>query len=110
MLQLQVHSRNSRPTATDERTRKVFSVLFAISLVGTISGKSLKLLPPDVIFTAKMRQIRFAPLRELTTLPRNPITGIKGPTSSKGREQKEEGRSSRIRRVQRYTIIIIKGA
>jgi len=51
---------------------KVFSGLAVISLVGTISGKSLKLLPPDVIFTAKMRQIRFVPLRELTTLPRNP--------------------------------------
>ena len=86
------NSRNSRPTATDEKTRKVFSVLFAISLVGTISGKSLKLLPPDVIFTAKMRQIRFAPLRELTTLPRNPITGIKGPTSSKGKRGGRGGR------------------
>jgi len=30
--------------------RQIFSVLVVISLVGTISGKSLKLLPPDVIF------------------------------------------------------------
>ena len=42
------HSRN-RPTATDEKTRKVFSVLIVISLVGTIAGKSLKLLSPYVI-------------------------------------------------------------
>jgi len=43
-------SRNRRPTATDEKTRKMFSILVVISPVGTISGKSLKLLPPDVIF------------------------------------------------------------
>jgi len=43
------HSRN-RPTATDKITRKVFSNLVVISLVGTISGKSLNLLRPDVIF------------------------------------------------------------
>ena len=48
MLQRWTQSRN-RPTATDEKTRKVFSVSVVISLVGTISGKSLKLLPPDVI-------------------------------------------------------------
>jgi len=43
-------------------TRKVFSLLVVISLVGTISGKSLKLLPPDVInyFKAKMHQIRYS--------------------------------------------------
>ena len=33
-----------------ENARKVFPVSVVISLVGTISGKSLKLLPPDVIF------------------------------------------------------------
>ena len=49
MLQHWAHSRN-RPTATDEEKKKVFSILVVISLVGTISGKSLKLLPPDVIF------------------------------------------------------------
>jgi len=32
-----------RPTATDEKTRKVFSVFVVISPVGTISGKPLKL-------------------------------------------------------------------
>jgi len=32
------------------REKEVFSVLVVISTVGTISGKSLKLLPPDVIF------------------------------------------------------------
>ena len=36
--------------AADEKTGKVFSILVVISLVCTISGKSLKLLPPDVIF------------------------------------------------------------
>jgi len=36
--------------STDEITRKVFSVLVVISLVNTISGKSLKLLPSNVIF------------------------------------------------------------
>jgi len=49
MLQHQAHSRNS-PTATDKKSRKVFSILVVISLVGTISGKSLKLSPPNVIF------------------------------------------------------------
>ena len=33
-----------------ENARKVFSVSVVISLVGTISGKSLKLLPLSVIF------------------------------------------------------------
>ena len=32
------------------REKEVFSVLVVISLVGTVSGKALKLLPPDVIF------------------------------------------------------------
>ena len=49
MLQHYAHSRN-RPTATDEKTRKVFCILVVVSLFGTISGKSLKLLPPDAIF------------------------------------------------------------
>jgi len=35
------HSRN-RPVATDEKTRKVFSVLVVISPVGTISRKNIK--------------------------------------------------------------------
>jgi len=48
MLQRCAHPRN-RPTATDEKTRKVFPILVVISLVGTVSGKSLKMLPPDVI-------------------------------------------------------------
>jgi len=30
--------------------REVFSILVVISLVGTVSEKSLKLLPPDVTF------------------------------------------------------------
>jgi len=38
------------PTATDEKTRKVFSVLVEISVVCTIFGKSFKLLLPNVIF------------------------------------------------------------
>ena len=38
-------------TAADEKTRKVFCIiLVVISVVGTVSGESLKLLPPDVIF------------------------------------------------------------
>jgi len=45
------------------RKRKVFSVLVVISVVGTISEKSLKLLPP-----VKMRQIRFR--RRLHPKPR----------------------------------------
>jgi len=36
------------PAATDEK--KIFSILVVISLFGTISEKSLKLLPPDVVF------------------------------------------------------------
>ena len=41
-----------RPTATGEKMRKIFSIFDAISLAGrpTVSGKSLKLLPPDVTF------------------------------------------------------------
>ena len=35
------HSR-TRPTATDEKTRKVFSILVVIFLVGTISRKNIK--------------------------------------------------------------------
>ena len=49
MLQHQARSRNGS-TATDEITRKVFSILAVNSLVETISGNSLKSLPPDVIF------------------------------------------------------------
>jgi len=40
MLRHCAHSRN-RPTDTDEKTRKVFSILVAISLVDTISGKKI---------------------------------------------------------------------
>jgi len=32
------------------REKEAFSILVVISLLGTVSGKSLKLLPPDVIF------------------------------------------------------------
>jgi len=38
----------NRPTATDEKSSLLCSGL--IYLFGTLSGKSLKLLPPDVIF------------------------------------------------------------
>ena len=41
------HSGN-RPTATDEKKSSLFLVV--ISLAGTISGKWLKLSPPDVLF------------------------------------------------------------
>jgi len=47
MQQHRAHSRN-RPTAADGKSS--LSVLIVISLVSTILGKSLKLLPPDVIF------------------------------------------------------------
>ena len=49
MLQRCAHFRK-RPAATDEKSRKVLPVSVAISLVGTVSGLSLKLLPPGVIF------------------------------------------------------------
>ena len=54
------------------REKEVFSILVVISVVGTISGKSLKLLLPDV--KVKMHQFDFGsrrqtPLRELTALP-----------------------------------------
>jgi len=66
--------------------------LFLVILwpVEVVSEKSLKLLPPDVIFKAKMHQIRFwmgqrpDPLRAFTALLR-PLAGYKGPTS-KGKE------------------------
>jgi len=71
-----------------------------ISLVGTISGKSLKLLPSDV--KAKMHQIRFRlgfcprPLwRSLQRSP-DPLAGFKGPTCNgkegRGREKKGRGK------------------
>ena len=50
MLQPCTHSRHRPTSATDEKTRKVLSILVVISVVGTISGKSLNLLPPDVVF------------------------------------------------------------
>ena len=43
MLQHWAQSRNRRPTATDEKTRKVFSISVVISLVGTISGNIIKI-------------------------------------------------------------------
>ena len=48
MLQRLAHSRN-RPTATDEKKKSLlhFDCDFSESLVGTVLGKSLKLLPPD---------------------------------------------------------------
>ena len=52
------------------RQEEVFSILVVFFAVGTISGKSLKLLPAGVIFTATMHHIRFRPLGELTALPR----------------------------------------
>ena len=58
MLQHWAHSRN-RPTATVEKTRKVFSILVVIFLVGTISGKSLNCCHQMPYFKAKMHQIRF---------------------------------------------------
>jgi len=42
------HARN-RSTATDEKKKSLLHFFVVISPVGTISGKSLKLLPPDVI-------------------------------------------------------------
>ena len=33
-----------------ENEKSLLHILVAISLAGTISGKSLKLLPPDVVF------------------------------------------------------------
>ena len=58
-----------------------------------LSGKSLKLLPPDVIFKAKMHQIRFPlglrppPADGAYGTPPTPLVGFKGPTS-KGEERK----------------------
>jgi len=58
MLQHWAHSRN-RPTAADEKTTRVFCILFVISLVGTISGKSLKLLPPTRCHILKLKCTKF---------------------------------------------------
>jgi len=49
----------NRTTATDEKTSKVSSILIVISLVGTISRKSLKFLPPDVIIILKRKCTEF---------------------------------------------------
>ena len=49
MLQHEANSRN-RPTATDEKKNGLLCILVVISLVATISGKSLKWLSLDVIF------------------------------------------------------------
>jgi len=95
-----MHRRN-RPTATDEK--KVFSVLLVISLVGTISRKSLKLLRPDVIFL-KLKCTKFdigcgsAPDRagRSCSAPSDPLAGCKGPTS-KGMEERKDGREEQGR-------------
>jgi len=63
----------------------------------TFSGKSLKLLPSDVVFSAKMHQIRFrlgllqTLLGKLTALPR-PLAGFKGPISRGREERRGKGR------------------
>ena len=49
MLQHLAHSTN-RPIAADEKKKRLRYILVVITPVGTISGKPLKLLPPDVIF------------------------------------------------------------
>jgi len=90
ILQHQAHSRY-RPTATDEKTRKVFSVLDVISLVGAISGKSLKLFLLDVIFQS---QDAPDPWRELTALPQAP-DWISGPTSKGTEGRRREGGKER---------------
>jgi len=97
MLQHYAHSRN-RPTATDEKKRKIFSILVAISLFGTILGKSLKLLPPDVIFfKAKMQKKSISvaysappdPLAEFTGGLL--LRGMKGRKGVRGEEVEGEG-------------------
>ena len=51
LLMLQHLGPFKKQAGTAARTRKkVFSILVVISLVGTFKGKSLKLLPPYVIF------------------------------------------------------------
>ena len=45
------------PRPRTKKRKKIFSIWVVISLVGTISRKSLKSLPPE--FKAKMHQIRF---------------------------------------------------
>ena len=67
------------------RKRKVFSILVVISLVGTISGKSLKLLPPDIIFL-KLKCTKFDfgwgsapdPTAGANSAPPDPLAGFKG--------------------------------
>ena len=58
VLQRCAHSRN-RPTATDEITRKIFSILVAIFPVGTISGNRQNCCHQMSYFKAKMHQIQF---------------------------------------------------
>jgi len=73
------------PTATDEKTRKVFSVLAVISLLGTVSGKPLKLLLPGVIFKAENAPNSIS-AGGAYSAPPDPMD-LRGPTSKgKGRK------------------------
>jgi len=73
---------------------------FKLNLVSCFSGKSSKLLPPDVRFMSKMHQI---PRWGAYSAPPDPLAGFKGHTSKgsgrerKGGERKRGGRGGRGR-------------
>jgi len=85
-------------TRPDPATKEKKSCLFSCDFSGwyTTSEKSLKLLSPDVIFNAKMHQIRLrlgcAPdlAGGAYSAPTDPLSGFKGPTS-KVKEGKGKG-------------------
>ena len=67
----------NRPTATDEKTRKLLAISVMISLVGIIAEKSLKLSPPDVVLKLKCTKFDSSgapPQTSLGELTRNPQT------------------------------------
>ena len=82
MLQPWAHSRN-RPTATNDKNKSFLCIFVVISMVGTLSGKSLKLLPSDVILKLKCAKFDFGwssatdPAGGAYSAPPNPIAGFK---------------------------------
>ena len=68
------------------RQKEVFSILIVIFVIGTISGKSLKLLPPDVIFYNYNAPHSISAAGGAYSAPPDPSAAFKGPTY-KGKER-----------------------
>ena len=68
------------------RQEEVFSILVVFFAVGTISGKSLKLLPAGVIFYSYNAPYSISAAGGAYSAPPDPSAAFKGPTS-KGKER-----------------------